>query len=395
MSAHTHDIATDPTVQGQLERSRARLVDAPRGRERSAEAIAGGLFLVAALVLAVVATSEAPSPLAVLLLVAAYAITLRVEFEVGPGYTVPTLLVLVPMLYLLPAPIVPLCVVAATLVSYLVNVVLGRRNLRRVAVVFGQGWHALGAALVFTVLPPADASWDDWAVVLAAFGAYVAFDAAASLSVDHFGHREPLGSLLGSAMWVYLVDLLLLPVGLMVAIAAEGHVVAVTPLAPLCVLLGVFGRERRRRLDQALELSQAYRGTALLLGDVVEHDDGYTGAHSRDVVDLALAVGRRLGLDAGRQRKLEFGALLHDVGKIAVPKAILHKPGPLDAAEWEVMRRHTIEGQRMLDAVGGVLADVGVVVPGSHERYDGGGYPDGLAGDAIPIESASARPIAR
>ena len=86
-------------------------------------------------------------------------------------------------------------------------------------------------------------------------------------------------------------------------------------------------------------------------------------------------------------RNLEFGALLHDVGKITVPKAIINKPGPLNEAEWAIMRRHTIEGQRMLDSVGGALTRVGEIVRASHEDHDGSGYPDGLAGEAIPIEA--------
>jgi HD-GYP domain-containing protein (c-di-GMP phosphodiesterase class II) len=125
----------------------------------------------------------------------------------------------------------------------------------------------------------------------------------------------------------------------------------------------------------------------MLLGDVVETDDAYTGSHSRDVVELALEVGRRMGLASDALRDLEFGALLHDVGKIAVPKEIINKPGKLTPEEWEVMKRHTIEGQRMLANVGGVLARVGVIVRSSHEDYDGTGYPDGLVGDAIPIEA--------
>jgi HD-GYP domain-containing protein (c-di-GMP phosphodiesterase class II) len=84
---------------------------------------------------------------------------------------------------------------------------------------------------------------------------------------------------------------------------------------------------------------------------------------------------------------LEFGALLHDVGKIAVPKEILHKDGPLSEDEWTVMRQHTVEGQRMLETVGGVLGAVGRIVRSSHERWDGKGYPDGLAGEAIPVEA--------
>ena len=79
-------------------------------------------------------------------------------------------------------------------------------------------------------------------------------------------------------------------------------------------------------------------------------------------------------------RNVEFGALLHDVGKIAVPKEIINKPGPLDDDEWAIMRRHTIEGQKLLDQIGGFMKDVGVIVRASHERFDGCGYPDGLAG---------------
>jgi len=70
-----------------------------------------------------------------------------------------------------------------------------------------------------------------------------------------------------------------------------------------------------------------------------------------------------------------------------VPKEIINKPGPLDEDEWLIIRRHTIEGQRMLDRVGGFMRDVGVIVRAHHERWDGGGYPDGLAGTAIPLEA--------
>ena len=86
-------------------------------------------------------------------------------------------------------------------------------------------------------------------------------------------------------------------------------------------------------------------------------------------------------------RNLEFGALLHDVGKVAIPKEIINKPGKLDPHEWEIIKTHTVEGQRMLDQVGGFMSDVGRIVRSHHERWDGGGYPDGLAGEAIPIEA--------
>jgi HD-GYP domain-containing protein (c-di-GMP phosphodiesterase class II) len=137
----------------------------------------------------------------------------------------------------------------------------------------------------------------------------------------------------------------------------------------------------------AVELSRAYRGTALLLGDVVEADDAYTGSHSRDVVELVMAVGPRMGLDEDQLRNLEFAALLHDVGKIAIPNEIINKPGPLNDEERAIINTHTIEGEKMLENVGGALADVGRIVRSCHERCDGLGYPDGLVGTAIPVEA--------
>jgi putative nucleotidyltransferase with HDIG domain len=172
-----------------------------------------------------------------------------------------------------------------------------------------------------------------------------------------------------------------------VALALPAHPWAVLAIVPLVAVFAVFAREREARMEGLAELNAAYRGTALVLGDVVEADDGYTGEHCRDVVDLAVAVGGRLGLPAKRMRNLEFGALLHDVGKVAIPKQIINKSGPLDEDEWEIVRQHTIEGQRMLDRVGGFMREVGTIVRSHHERWDGGGYPDGLAGEAIPLEA--------
>jgi len=152
-------------------------------------------------------------------------------------------------------------------------------------------------------------------------------------------------------------------------------------------LLAYFARERRARIDHAVELSHAYRGTALLLGDMVEADDAYTGLHSQDVVSLVLAVSDRLGLDAATRRDAEFTALLHDVGKVRIPNEIIGKPGALTPEERAIVNTHTIEGQQMLEKVGGLLGNVGLLVRSCHERWDGDGYPDGLAGGEIPLVS--------
>jgi HD-GYP domain-containing protein (c-di-GMP phosphodiesterase class II) len=197
-----------------------------------------------------------------------------------------------------------------------------------------------------------------------------------------------LSGLARAYRWVFTVDALLTPVGFLAAVAAE----ALWPgtfllVAPLLLLLRVFAQDRTARIDQAFELSHAYRGTVFLLGDVVEADDAYTGGHSREVVEIVLAVSDELQLDPGARRRAEFAALLHDVGKIRIPKSVIHKAGPLDDDEWALMRMHTIEGEAMLSRVGGLLGDVGRVVRSCHERWDGNGYPDGLAGEEIPIEA--------
>ena len=79
--------------------------------------------------------------------------------------------------------------------------------------------------------------------------------------------------------------------------------------------------------------------------------------------------------------------MLHDVGKITIPKEIINKPGKLDPHEWEIIKTHPAQGQRMLGRVGGFMTEVGEIVRAHHERWDGGGYPDGLAGEAIPLEA--------
>jgi HD-GYP domain-containing protein (c-di-GMP phosphodiesterase class II) len=123
----------------------------------------------------------------------------------------------------------------------------------------------------------------------------------------------------------------------------------------------------------------------MLLGDVVEADDAYTGSHSRDVVTLVLDVADRMGLDANQRRDAEFAALLHDIGKINIPAEIINKPAKLTSDEWELMKTHTLEGERLLSQVGGILGNVGRIVRSCHEDWDGTGYPDGLAAEQIPL----------
>lgn len=138
------------------------------------------------------------------------------------------------------------------------------------------------------------------------------------------------------------------------------------------------------QLLHADALEQVYRETLGSLSSALEAKDAYTSEHAQEVGDLAVAVGRNLGLDTYALRTVELGALLHDIGKIRIPEAILNKPGPLDDEEWDVMRSHPEAGERILAPIAS-LADVLPIVRSSHERWDGRGYPDGLAGEEIPV----------
>ncbi len=114
--------------------------------------------------------------------------------------------------------------------------------------------------------------------------------------------------------------------------------------------------------------------------------DRYTGEHSAVVVDMARTVADGLGLDEVEVERVGHAALLHDIGKVAMPDRILHKPGPLRGEEWELVREHPVVGERILRAIPG-LGCVARIVRHEHERFDGSGYPDGLAGQAIPLGS--------
>jgi HD domain len=188
-------------------------------------------------------------------------------------------------------------------------------------------------------------------------------EVAAQICVDFVaarGHDVITGS--GSVRaqlreaWVYVVDVALSGVGLVVAQDLHSSPAELLFLVPLLGLFAMFAHERNHRLRGLLELNSAYRGTALVLSDE-------------------------------RKRNLEFAALLHDVGKIAIPKEIVNKPGKLDPDEWTIIKTHTLEGEKMLSQVGGFMREVGILVRSHHERWDGRGYPDGLAGDQIPLEA--------
>ena len=133
-------------------------------------------------------------------------------------------------------------------------------------------------------------------------------------------------------------------------------------------------------------LEQTFLDTVEALANALEAKDEYTSSHARWITDTALQVGRALGMDTKALKRLELGALFHDIGKIGIPSSILLKPGPLEDDEWSIIRTHPELGERILAPIAR-LADVRPIVRACHEHFDGSGYPDGNVGEAIPLES--------
>jgi HD-GYP domain-containing protein (c-di-GMP phosphodiesterase class II) len=152
-------------------------------------------------------------------------------------------------------------------------------------------------------------------------------------------------------------------------------------LARLRAQLALREREAEERASQ---LRASCEATVRALADAVEARDAYTARHAERVAAYGLEIARACGVETDDASELEFGFLLHDVGKVGISDAILHKPGRLTDAEREAMRRHPVIGE---DIVRGIdfLAGAREVVRSHHERWDGAGYPDRLAGEGIPL----------
>ena len=133
-------------------------------------------------------------------------------------------------------------------------------------------------------------------------------------------------------------------------------------------------------------LERTFLSTVEALANALEAKDSYTSSHARWICDMSIEVGRELGLDAVHLKRVELGALFHDIGKIGIPASILMKPGPLTTEERSMIERHPELGERILAPID-QLAQVRPIVRACHERYDGLGYPDSLKGEEIPLEA--------
>ena len=348
--------------------------------------LALGFVAAVAALFIVVEPVRSADPALITALVVLYAVVSRISFEVGNGFAVPEQIVFIPLLFMVPLPLVPLMVAGGFILGELPDYIRGRVRPHRAVCCLADSWFTLGPIIVLALGAQGEpATLDHTWLYVGAFAAQVAFGAGPALLGERLANQVSLPEALRSTLFSYRIDAVLSPLGLMVAIQAQAHPAAVLAAVPLVWLLYVFSQERKERYAASVELNQAYRGTVMLLSDVVEAEDNYTAEHCRSVVELVVDVADEMNVPPAQRQELEFAALLHDVGKIAIPKEILNKPAKLTDEEFEVIKQHTIEGQLLLDRVGGLLGRVGEIVRSCHERWDGRGYPDGLAGEDIPL----------
>lgn len=283
------------------------------------------------------------------------------------------------------------------------------RRAKPYKVVFNVGTITLSGLAASSVYPFLPA--DDWFFVLggvAAGGAYYVVNAGLMTSVIAVETTDGwLTTFRTRFGWLFPHYLVYGMVGAMIALGYEtfGALALVVFAVPLILVRKAqldyiaHTEESVRRLREATETIEGQnvslmQANALLrdrateamesLAAAVDARDGYTAGHSRRVQEIAVAVGRELGLDDAELESLSFAALFHDVGKLAVPDAVLLKSGPLDDEEWWIVRRHSEEGERIIGHLG-FLADATPAIRHHHEHWNGSGYPDGLSGQEIPI----------
>jgi HD-GYP domain-containing protein (c-di-GMP phosphodiesterase class II) len=384
VSAASSTAATTPLDEDALIEFSRGSRNRPLAHRVSKALLAVGFVAVGLALLALPAHRET-SPTALLVCIACYALASRVRFEFGGVFAVPTEPVFVAMWFLVPPRMLPLVVCASMVLAEIPDLVRARTPREHAVLYVISSWFAVGPALVIFAWGTHGPRWTAVPVYVGALAAQFGFDYVSQFLMARQVIRITPLAQLRSVLPALAVDVLLAPLGLLVGFAAYSRPLALLLVLPVLLLFATFAKERQRRIDNALELSTAYRGTAMLLGDVIEADDEYTGSHSRDVVDLVVAVADRLRLEPRDRQRAEFAALLHDVGKVKIPTEIINKAGPLDDAEWELMKTHTVLGEQMLDRIGGLLGEVGTIVRSCHERWDGRGYPDALAGETIPL----------
>jgi diguanylate cyclase (GGDEF)-like protein len=280
-----------------LEESRNRPSSPLTRHEWLAASLSAGGYVIAAVAMLVgfgVGLSDIRLPVAAFFIVA-YTIVSRVEFEIGTGAAVPTEIVLVPMLFVLPPAVVPVAVALAYMAGAARDIASGKLRPQRLPVVLSTCWHAIGPAFVIAMWAPRQPSWHDLPLYGAALLAQFGFDLVSSLARESLGFGVSPAAVLSFLRSVFLVDALLAPVGLTAAFVIAPHPLALLGILPLAGLLWVFANDRHERIDQALALSHAYHGAS----DQARRD-GLTGVLNRLGWDEALTTAQQDMLDTGQ-----------------------------------------------------------------------------------------------
>jgi diguanylate cyclase (GGDEF)-like protein len=286
--ASSRGVVPEPADEALLAAARSRARTRLGGRERWTSLALGGGFLAAAISMAALlrwqGSFEASTAA---LLVLTLALVSRIEFEIGTGSVVPTQVVLVPMLLLLPAPVVPLCVAGGYALGGVVDYTRGRRHPQRLAVLLGSCWHSVAPALLLALFADPAARWSQWPLYVAALAGQFAFDFASSAGREWIAFGISPRKLLPFFGWVYTVDALLAPVGFLAARESETMRFAfLLTLAPAC-LLALLARERRSRIQRAQAFQHAYDGAYL-----EARRDALTGLANRLAWEEAIAAAQ-------------------------------------------------------------------------------------------------------
>jgi diguanylate cyclase (GGDEF)-like protein len=269
--------------------TQVRLVDDARKRSGSRLygrdqllTLASGLGFVAT-ALTIRAVSQAgpmPSALLVVLLIVSYAVVSRIEFELASGTVLPTELVLVPMLFLVPPAAVPLLVALGFVLGGLPDMLRGRLHAERAFVRLSYSWHCIGPVVVFLIARPGAPSWHDWPVYALALGAQFAFDFASSIFRECFGVGVSPAVLTPVLVRAYVVDCLLAPIGFLAALSAIEHPLGYLPVLSLALLLGLLAADRREQIGETIVLSDAFETAS-----TVARVDALTGLANRRAWD--------------------------------------------------------------------------------------------------------------
>jgi hypothetical protein len=383
----------------------------PMGDRESVVAgtLALGYFLAALGVALLLPWEESADPLTVAWLVALFVVALRIHFEVGAGWVSAAELVFVPLLFAVPLPLVPLLVPACFAIEELPDLLSGRSHGHRWMNWLADSWFVVGPVLLLGLLAPGDPQLGFAWVYALALAAQVAVGIVIPVVREQLVGRIVFRDELRSAATAYQLNVLLAPVGFAIAYAAARNPAWLIALAPLVALLAVLARLHAARIDRLVNQHRDFWGRFVADSRAVERC--WTASHVsedwRSLPELTLAVAQELGLEYRLRFDLAFAA--HDAARYYMPRTVIVGPA-LSQDQQEREHPHPLEAERRVELLSSLLKkrlaaargarrllaelsdDWGVrrqaaLVGASRERWDGGGQPDGLRGEEIPLGS--------